>query len=114
MREAVARNPGLCADDGDAVARLAAGWANHVKTAEPLAFLAAFYDHLPEELGMLRKRRRRELAREALQLGFAAYRQQDTGSVRSRLWQAIGYDPRVLLNRGVLSMLLGPGGSAGS
>jgi glycosyltransferase involved in cell wall biosynthesis len=113
MREAVARNPGLCADDGDAVARLAAGWANHVKTAEPLAFLAAFYDHLPEELGMLRKRRRRELAREALQLGFAAYRQQDTGSVRSRLWQAIGYDPRVLLNRGVLSMLLGPGGSAG-
>jgi glycosyltransferase involved in cell wall biosynthesis len=106
MREAVARNPGLCADDGQAVARLAAGWANHVKTAEPLTFLSAFYDHLPEELGMLRKRRRRELAREALQLGFAAYRQQDTGSVRSRLWQAIGYDPRVLLNRGVLSMLL--------
>jgi hypothetical protein len=105
MREAVRRDPGLCADDGERAARLAAGWANHKKTSDPLTFLAAFYEHLPEELAVLRRRRRRDLAQQALHLAFAAYAQGEMATVRRRIGQAVRYNPRVLLDRGVLSIL---------
>jgi glycosyltransferase involved in cell wall biosynthesis len=114
VQEAVRLNPGLCADDAEPLARLVAGWANHVKTREPLTFLSSVYAHLPDEVAVLRRRRRRELAKEALQLAFAAHYRGDRTVTRSRVRQAIGYRPQVLLNRGVLSMILRPGsGGAG-
>ena len=106
MREAVRLCPDLCANGAELLARLAAGWANHSKTAEPLRFLSAFYAHLPEELSALRRRRSCDLAREARQLAFAAYKRGDTASARSALWQAIMYRPDFVFNRGVLSILV--------
>ncbi len=106
MSEAVRLAPHLCADEAEPLARLAAGWANHVKTGEPLSFLAGIYDHLPQELGTLRRRRRRDLASEALHLAFTAYRQGDKRMARSRVWQAVGYHPRSAWNKAVCSMFL--------
>jgi len=103
---AVRLDPTLRADQAEPIARLVAGWANHVKTREPLAFLANVYAHLPDELAMLRRRRRRDLAREALQLAFTAYRRGDSATARHRASQAVRYQPKVLLNRGVLAMFL--------
>ena len=59
MSEAVRLDPRLCSDGGTPVARIAAVWANHVKTREPMGFLRSVYDHLPPELAALRERRRR-------------------------------------------------------
>jgi hypothetical protein len=116
MSEAARLCPHLCGDRAEPLARLIAGWANHVKTGEPLVFLASIYDHLPEELSVLRGRRRQDLAREALQLAFDAYRRGDGAAARSRVRQAVGYRPQALFDRGVLSLLLKSGmpGSATS
>ena len=115
MAEAVHLSPSLCDAGAEPLAQLVAGWANHVKTPEPLSFLARVYDHLPAELAVLRRRRRRDLSREALHLAFVAREGGHTAAARTRLWQAIGYRPAILLTRGVLAALLrssGPGASA--
>lgn len=106
MRKAVRLNSALCADEAEPVARLVAGWANHVKTREPIALLEGIYTHLPEELSMLRRRRRQDLAREALQLAYASHDGGDAAIASNYARQAVYYQPRLLLNRGVLSILL--------
>jgi hypothetical protein len=93
-------------DDGAPPARIAAGWANHVKTAEPMAFLRSVYDHLPPELAVLRRRRRGELSREALHLAGAA--SNDDRTTRALALEAVSLAPRLFFNRGVLSMLFWP------
>jgi hypothetical protein len=109
LTDAVRLDPALCRNQGEPIARIAAGWANHVKTKEPMAFLEAVYTHLPDELAMVRRRRRRDLSREALQLAYAAWDVNDTRTARARAWQAIGFDPRLFFNRAVLSILMGSG-----
>jgi glycosyltransferase involved in cell wall biosynthesis len=106
MAAAVRLNPQLCAGNAELLAQLVAGWANHVKTSEPLEFLERLYSHLPVELDVLRGRRRHDLSRQAMHLAFSAHDRGDAPAARARIWQAAGYLPRVLLNRGVLSLLL--------
>jgi hypothetical protein len=106
MAQAVTLDPSLAADAGAPVAAIVAGWANHVKTRDPLGLMARIYAHLPDELSALRGRRRRELGREALQLAFAAHRRGDGRVARDYARQAVGYRPQALLNRGVLSILI--------
>jgi glycosyltransferase involved in cell wall biosynthesis len=106
MREAVRLSPELGANNAERLAQLVAGWANHVKTTEPLTFLEGIYHHLPDELSALRSRRRRDLAREAMQLGFDAHQRGDSSRARAALWQAIWNQPQLLANRGVLSISL--------
>ncbi len=107
MSEAVRLDPELCADGGDRLARLVAGWANYAKTQEPLSFLQGIYDHLPAELSILRRRRRQDLAREAMQLAFAAQRQGNCVAARAAVWWALRHQPQWLVNRGALSILAG-------
>ena len=118
MRRAVAHDPGLVAADAQPIADIVAGWANHVKTADAMGLLEGVYDHLPAELAALRARRSRDLAREALQLTFAAYQRGDRAAARTFVRRAVGLQPRAALDRGVLSILLrtfipGTGATAG-
>jgi hypothetical protein len=106
MAQAVTLDPSLAADGGAPVAAIVAGWANHVKTRDPLGLMARIYAHLPDELAALRKRRRHELGHEALQLAFAAHQRGDGRAARAFARQAVGYRPQALLNRGVLSILM--------
>jgi glycosyltransferase involved in cell wall biosynthesis len=106
MANAVRLNPSLCADQAEPLARLTAGWANHAKTSEPMRFLASIYEHLPEDLDVLHRRRRRELARQGLHLAFDAYDRGLMRTARWRFWQAMGYQPNVLLSPGVLPALV--------
>jgi glycosyltransferase involved in cell wall biosynthesis len=106
MRMAVERIPNLRHGDAEHLARTAAGWANHAKTSEPLEFLEGVYANLPDELEALRRRRGPDLSREALQLSHAAYRSGDEAGARRRLWQAIRYEPWILLERRVLRTML--------
>ena len=105
MREAVTRNPALRADAGEPVARLVAGWANYAKTADALGLLTSIYDNLPEELADLRRRKRRALGRQAVQMAWAARRQGDAARARQLAGRAVGYWPPALLDRGFLQLL---------
>ena len=107
MRDAVRANPSLAGGGAEPVARIIAGWANYVKTPDPLGFLQGVYDHLPEELAPLRARRRRDLAAEALHLAAAAWRRQDARAMRSLAWQALCYRPVLAFDRSAIAMLLG-------
>ncbi len=106
MDEAVRLYPELSADGAACLADLVAGWANYAKTSDPLAFLEGIYDNLPESLSGLRQRRRHELARQALQMAFAAHQQGDSAAARAAIWRACQYQPGVLTNRGALSILI--------
>lgn len=106
MSEAARLNPALLANEAGLLAGLVAGWANYVKTSDPLAFLETVYEHLPDNLVVLRQRRRQELAKEAMQLGFAAYQQGDLTKARSVIWRAFCYQPYWLINRGALSIFI--------
>ena len=65
-------------------------------------------DHLPPELATLRRRRRRELSREALHLANAARSDNDDRATRALALEAVGLAPRLFFNRDVLSMLIWP------
>jgi glycosyltransferase involved in cell wall biosynthesis len=106
MAQAVTLDPSLAADGGAPVAAIVAGWANHVKTRDPLGFMARIYANLPDELAALRRRRRSALGHEALQLAFAAHERGDARAARDYARRAVGYRPQALLNRGVLSILV--------
>jgi hypothetical protein len=104
MREAIRLVPALCADQAEPLARSAAAWANHAKTAEPMAFLEGFYANLPDELEILRRRRRRDLAREAIHLAFEASKRDGPAATLTRIRQALSYGPHLIFNRGVLAL----------
>jgi glycosyltransferase involved in cell wall biosynthesis len=106
MRKALALDSRLGAHGAERLARLVAGWANHAKTGDPLAFMASVYDHLPQELGALRSRRRRELARQATQMAWAASRASDAAAARRLARQAIAYWPPAALDRGLLGLMI--------
>jgi hypothetical protein len=105
VEEAVRLDPSLAAGRGDRVARIAAGWANHVKTADPLLLLERVYDNLPDSLAALRSRRAEELSREAVHLAAGARRAGDASTARRMAWRAVRYRPAVLLDREVASLL---------
>jgi hypothetical protein len=106
MTEAVRLDPALCADDAEPLARLTTGWANLPKTSDPLGFLVSVYEHLPENLDVLRRRRRRDLSRQGLQLALTAFENGQMKVARRRLWQAVGYQPSVLFTSGAISTLM--------
>lgn len=115
MRKAVALDSRLAADGAERLARLVAGWANHAKTRDPLALMRSVYDNLPQELGVLRGRRRRELARQATQMAWAASRTSDAAASRRLARQAIAYWPPAALDRGLLRLVMrGPRPAGGA
>jgi glycosyltransferase involved in cell wall biosynthesis len=106
MRRAAALNPQLLANRSEPLARLVAGWANHAKTREPLVYLKSIYDNLPDELGALRRRRRREIARQAQQMAWEARQGGDPARASRLAREAFGYWPLVAFDRAWLALAL--------
>jgi glycosyltransferase involved in cell wall biosynthesis len=106
MREAVKLCPELCDKHAEFLAGVTAGWANHTKTRDSLAFLERVYNNLPDELAVLRQRRGADLSRQALQVAFAAHARGDGRTAGAYVWRAVGFQPKVLINRGVLAIAL--------
>ena len=99
-------DPDLLANDAAALAKSIAGWANYAKTRDPLAFLENVYAHLPDSLAVLRRRRKQDVAAEAIQLAFAAYSRHDAAAAKTAAIRAIRCQPKWLFNRGVVSLLV--------
>lgn len=106
LRQAVALNPQLIADDGAALAQQFAAWIELPKTSDKIAFLEDIYNNLPPQLAVLRARRRRELGRVAIEAAFAAYEKKQLAQTRTAVRRALRYQPRWLTNVGALSILL--------
>jgi len=121
MREAAVRNARLRENGAEHLARVIAGWANFAKTRDPLAFMTSIYDNLPDELAPLRGRKRRELARQAVQMAWAASGAGDMAGARRLARRAAGHWPPSIFNRGLLLRLIsrstlppsGPSAAAG-
>lgn len=106
LREAVRLDGRLIANSSEKLAGIVAGWANHAKTPEPLRYLQDVYSHLPDELWMLRQRRRNDVGRVAVHLAFEAYRRGDGGETLRLLARAVRLRPQLLFHSAVLRLLL--------
>lgn len=104
MDAAVRLDPGLKANQAEALAKRISGWADYAKIDQPLNYLENVYAHLPESLAELQKRRRAELGQKALQVAFRSYAQGNLPATRSAIWQGIRYNPGILADRGLLSI----------
>lgn len=106
LGEAVRLDPDLCANDAKELARRLSALADSPKIHDKLAFLEQVYQHLPDSLLTLERRKRADLGQFAVDQGFAAYQRGNWALARRYLLQAIKYQPRYLMNRGVLVILL--------
>lgn len=106
LHKAIELQPSLLSNNGKPLADRFVGWTRLPKTADPLAYLATIYDHLPDGFETLHARRQHELGSVAMQLAFEAYQRGDLAAVRTRSRQAIIYQPTRLKDRGALKLLL--------
>lgn len=106
LRQAIALDPSLMADEGAALARHFAAWVELPKTSDKFAFLEDIYHHLPPELTPLQARRKQELGRAAMQVAFEAYEKKEMAETRTAVRRAFRYQPGWLANRGALAIFL--------
>ena len=106
LREAIRLNPALVSEEAQPLASRLAAFAESPKFSDPFLYLQDIYDHLPEDLESLRRRRRKDLGQAAVKAGFQAYQKGNLSRARACMLQAIRYQPEWLANRGVLSILI--------
>lgn len=106
LSEAARLDPCLVENNGQLLAARLTALADSPKNPDPPAFLEVIYNHLPDELTMLRAQRKPALAKFAVEMGFESYAQGDRALARSAMLRAIRHQPTWLVNRGVLSILL--------
>jgi glycosyltransferase involved in cell wall biosynthesis len=104
--KAIELNPALVANNQAVLANQFLAWTDLPKTSDRLMFLQRIYDNLPDSLIELRQRRRSDLGQAAMVLAFESYQRNDLGRARSAALKAVRYQPRWLMNRGALSVLL--------
>lgn len=105
LAEAARLDPGLSSDGGVKLARRFAAIADLPKVQDKLGFLERIYANLPDELASLSQKRSVYLSQTATELGFGFYEQGDVVKAGELLCRAVRYDPKLLFNRGVLSIL---------
>jgi hypothetical protein len=104
LREAVNLDLELCSDGAEQLVESMFAWADDPRTGEPLEFLERIFESLPESLIALCQRREQVLARGAVRYAFDAFLRDDLRKTRYYLFHAIRYQPKWLINRGVLSI----------
>jgi tetratricopeptide (TPR) repeat protein len=105
LLEASRLQPDLLVNRADLLARRLAAFASSPKNQDPVKFLETIYNHLPVELGQLKRRRTRDLGQAALDAGFEQFQLGDYRAARAALLRALRYQPEKIKNRGVLSVL---------
>jgi hypothetical protein len=106
LRQAIDFNPHLLDGDARRLADHFYSWTELPKVQNPFRFLEGIFDHLPDEIGVLRRDRRRHLGQAALQMAFQAYMYGDYKTTRSAVIHAFLYQPQCMMNRGAVSILL--------
>jgi glycosyltransferase involved in cell wall biosynthesis len=105
MLEACHLNPQLVAGEADLMANRLAAFACSPKNPDPIHFLETIYNHLPAELDILRRRRGRDIGQAAINAGFKYFHSGKQTAARSAIFRAVRYQPVILKNRGVWSVL---------
>jgi hypothetical protein len=105
MLEACHLNPQLVAGEADLMANRLAAFACSPKNPDPIQFLETIYNHLPAELDILRRRRGRDIGQAAINAGFKYFHLGKQTAARSAIFRAVRYQPVILKNRGVWSVL---------
>ncbi len=106
LERAVSLDPGLREGQAHQLADLLAGWADAPMVDDPLDFLERVYQKLPENLSVLKRRYRKDLARLSMQMAFRYHQNRDLSKARYFILRAVRYQPTRLKNRGVLSILV--------
>ena len=105
MLDACRLNHNLIAGDAEELARRLVAFACSPKNPDPIQFLENIYNHLPEELAVLRQRRGRDIGQAAIEAGFRYYHSGEQVPARTAILRAIRYQPELLKNKGIWSVL---------
>ena len=91
---------------GEKLANQFLAWMDLPKVKEPLQLLEKIYAHLPAELNALQRRSKQNLGQAAMQIALEAYQAGDLQAARAAILRAARYQPKRLLKRGVIAVLL--------
>jgi glycosyltransferase involved in cell wall biosynthesis len=105
LSQAVKLDPALYANDASLLASQLVAFADSPKNPNPIKFLEIIYHHLPDDLPALSKRLKHDLSLAAIQYAFEAYQLGDIDSAGQAFMLAVRYQPKWLINRGVISLL---------
>jgi glycosyltransferase involved in cell wall biosynthesis len=106
MDKAVTLNPAFKTDHGEQLAKRISGWADYGKADDPLHYMRDIYNHLPDSLSELGKRRNLELANKAVDVAFRTYNRGNLSNSRQAILFGLRHQPSLITNRGVLSILI--------
>jgi tetratricopeptide (TPR) repeat protein len=105
LEKAVALNPVLLQNNAQEIFQQILAWTELPKVKNRLNFLENILNHLPVEIkDSASNNSRKILSKYAVDQGFLAYKNNDFENVRKYIISAVRYNPRWLLNRGVLSI----------
>ena len=98
-------NHNLVAGEAEELAHRIAAFACSPKNPDPIQFLENIYNHLPDELAVLRQRKGMDIGQAAIEAGFRYYHSGEQVAARTAIIRAIRYQPGLLKNKGVWSVL---------
>lgn len=104
VADALQLNPGLAAEQGQAVVDMLLGYAHSPLVVDPLAYARSVIDQLDDPLFAMAQRRRELLGQVTMGIFFRAAERQDWATVRWSFPRGIWFAPAWLANRGVYSI----------
>jgi hypothetical protein len=106
LNEAVALDPSLLENQGSRITEHILNWATAPYIEDPLAQLEIIYRNLPDSLSMVRRKRSRELGKFAVQMAFEHFNKNEFAKSKYFLIRAFRYEPKWVVNRGVISIFI--------
>lgn len=98
-------DPALLAHDGEELFQALLAWTGDPIVADPIQYVTTFMTHLPPEAGDMASRKREALGGAAQRAFFAAHAKRDRRGVAASLARMAAYQPRLLFDRGVASVV---------
>jgi len=98
-------NPRLCEDQGDAILYSLIGYANYFLVTDPIRAVNLAFDHLPERLTFLYRRRKEVLGKTWMSRAWRKHAVGDFNAMRESVFHAIWLRPSCITDRGILSIL---------
>jgi hypothetical protein len=106
LSRAVQLDPSLLDKRGQMLANLLAGWATAPFMKDPVTKLDQVFRNLPDELNELRQDAPIHLSSLALDMAYRHYRSKELVEARHDIIRAVRYQPSLIMNRGLISILL--------
>jgi len=106
IERALSIYPELGANSGEEIENRIYAWTSDPRTEDKLSYINTVYKNLPDSLRSLRQRRRQALGQVAIRLAFENFYAGNLVETRYFTWWAFLYQPKLIFNRGAVSIFI--------